>query len=91
MITARGTNQKLVKPFLGAMETSEYIVENFTTNWRPLFNEDAAKKLLASPSTSEAAKRLFMDAPEKALTMTLKGPAQDQQAYTEAFNQVFGA
>jgi spermidine/putrescine-binding protein len=91
MITARGTNQKLVKPFLGAMETSQYIVENFTTNWRPLFNEDAAKKLLASPSTSEAAKRLFMDAPEKALTMTLKGPAQDQQAYTEAFNQVFGA
>ena len=37
------------------------------------------------------AKRLFMDAPDKALAMTLKGPAQDQQAYTEAFNQVFGA
>jgi hypothetical protein len=25
------------------------------------------------------------------LQMTLKGPAQDQQAYTEAFNKVFGA
>jgi hypothetical protein len=26
-----------------------------------------------------------------ALAMTLKGPAQDQQAYTEAFNKIFGA
>ena len=32
-----------------------------------------------------------MDQPEKALEMTLKGPAGDQQAYTEAFNKVFGA
>ena len=65
--------------------------ENFTTNWRPLFNEKAAKALTADPKTADAAKRLFMDNPEKALSMTLKGPAQDQQAYTEAFNRVFGA
>ena len=81
----------LVKPFLDAMQKSEWIVANFTTNWRPLFNETAAKALTADPKTADNAKRLFMDDPEKALSMTLKGPAQDQQAYTEAFNKVFGA
>ena len=91
MITAKGNNSAQVKPFLNAMQRSEFIVENFTTNWRPLFNEKAAKALTADPKTADAAKRLFMDNPEKALTMTLKGPAQDQQAYTEAFNRVFGA
>ena len=91
MITAKGNNSALVKPFLNAMQRSEFIVENFTTNWRPLFNEKAAKALTDDPKTAEQAKRLFMTNPEKALTMTLKGPAQDQQAYTEAFNRVFGA
>jgi spermidine/putrescine-binding protein len=91
MITAKGNNKALVKPFLDAMQRSEFIVENFKTNWRPLFNEAAAKVLLNDPATADYAKRLFMDAPEKSLAMTLKGPAQDQQAYTEAFNQVFGA
>jgi len=91
MITAKGNNSALVKPFLDAMQRSDFIVQNFTTNWRPLFNEKAAKALTDDPKTAEAAKRLFMDNPEKALSMTLKGPAQDQQAYTEAFNRVFGA
>jgi spermidine/putrescine-binding protein len=91
MITAKGTNQALCKPFLDAMQRSEFIVQNFTTNWRPLFNEKAAKALTDDPKTADNAKRLFMDNPEKALSMTLKGPAQDQQAYTEAFNRVFGA
>jgi spermidine/putrescine-binding protein len=91
MITAKGANKPLVKPFLDAMQKSEWIVANFTTNWRPLFNEAAAKALTNDPKTADNAKRLFMDSPEKALAMTLKGPAQDQQAYTEAFNKVFGA
>ncbi len=91
MISAKGANKPLVKPFLDAMQKSEWIVANFTTNWRPLFNETAAKALTADPKTADNAKRLFMDSPEKALAMTLKGPAQDQQAYTEAFNKVFGA
>jgi spermidine/putrescine-binding protein len=91
MISVKGANKPLVKPFLDAMEKSDWIVANFTTNWRPLFNETAAKALLADPKTADNAKRLFMDDPEKALAMTLKGPAQDQQAYTEAFNKVFGA
>jgi spermidine/putrescine-binding protein len=91
MITAKGGNKDLVKQFLDAMQQSEWIVANFTTNWRPLFNEKAAKALTADPKTADNAKRLFMDNPDKALQMTLKGPAQDQQAYTEAFNKVFGA
>ena len=91
MITTHGKNKPLVKKFINAMETSEYIVQNFKTNGRPLFNEKAAQILLNDPKTADDAKRLFMGNPEKALEMTLKGPAGDQQAYTEAFNQVFGA
>jgi spermidine/putrescine-binding protein len=91
MITSKGAHQKLVRPFLNAMETSEYIVENFKTNGRPLFNEKAANILLNDPKTAQDAKRLFMGNPEKALAMTLKGPAENQQSYTEAFNQIFGA
>src|SRR6476660_5775689 len=91
MIVAKGANKALVKPFLDAMQQSEWIVANFTTNWRPLFNQKAAEALTADPKTADNAKRLFMTNPEKALQMTLKGPAQDQQAYTEAFNKVFGA
>jgi spermidine/putrescine-binding protein len=91
MIVAKGANKNLVKPFLDAMQQSEWIVANFTTNWRPLFNQKAAEALTADPKTADNAKRLFMTDPDKALQMTLKGPAQDQQAYTEAFNKVFGA
>ncbi|MEA3184849.1 MAG: spermidine/putrescine transport system substrate-binding protein [Ilumatobacteraceae bacterium] len=91
MIVSKGKNKQRVPEFLDAMERSDYIAQNFITNGRPLFNESAAKKLLADSKTADRAKRLFMDQPEKALEMTLKGPAGDQQAYTEAFNKVFGA
>ena len=91
MIVAKGKNKQRVPEFLDSMERADYIAQNFITNGRPLFNEAAAKKLLADSKTADRAKRLFMDQPEKALEMTLKGPAGDQQAYTEAFNKVFGA
>jgi len=91
MIVSKGKNKERVPEFLDAMERADYIAQNFITNGRPLFNEAAAKKLLADSKTADRAKRLFMDQPEKALEMTLKGPAGDQQAYTEAFNKVFGA
>ncbi len=91
MVVAKGKNKDRVLQFIDAMERADYIAANFITNGRPLFNEVAAKKLLADPKTADRAKRLFMDQPDKALEMTLKGPAGDQQAYTETFNQVFGA
>src|SRR3954468_22387818 len=91
MIVAKGANKAQVKPFLEAMEQSEWIVAHFTTNWRPLFNQKAAEALTADPKTADNAKLLFMTNPEKALQMTLKGRAQDQQAYTGAFNKVCGA
>ena len=39
----------------------------------------------------DRAKRLLYNQPEKALKMTIKGPAGDEQAYVDAFNEVFGA
>ena len=42
-------------------------------------------------ATATARGALFYNKPEKALKMTIKGPAGDEQAYVDAFNEVFGA
>jgi spermidine/putrescine-binding protein len=76
--------------FINAAEQAPYIAQNFITNGRPLFNEQAYK-LLVNQGHKDRAERLLYNKPEKALEMTIKGPAGDQQAYTDAFNEVFGA
>ena len=43
------------------------------------------------PGPRRPARRLFYNKPENALKMTIKGPAGDEQAYVDAFNEVFGA
>src|SRR6266545_2743827 len=76
--------------FIDNAEQAPYIAQNFITNGRPLFNEKAYK-LLVDQGHKDRADRLLYSKPEKALEMTIKGPAGDQQAYTDAFNEVFGA
>ncbi|HEV8686674.1 MAG TPA: ABC transporter substrate-binding protein [Gaiellaceae bacterium] len=76
--------------FINAAEQAPYIAQNFITNGRPLFNEKAYK-LLVNQGHKDRADRLLYSKPEKALEMTIKGPAGDQQAYSDAFNEVFGA
>ncbi|AQT82120.1 hypothetical protein B1R94_27025 [Mycolicibacterium litorale] len=76
--------------FQNAMQQADWIAKNFIANGRPLFNEQAYK-LLVDQGEQERADRLFYNKPEKALEMTLKGPAGNEQAYTDAFNEVFGA
>ena len=75
--------------FENAMQQAPWIAKNFLTNGRPLFNEKAYK-MLVNTGHGNRARRQYYNQPEKALKMTIKGPAQDEQAYVDAFNEVFG-
>jgi spermidine/putrescine-binding protein len=76
--------------FENAMQQAPWIAKNFITNGRPLFNEQAYK-ILVNGGHGDRARRQFYNQPDKALKMTIKGPAGDEQAYVDAFNEVFGA
>ena len=89
-IVSKSKNKDSFFPFENAMQQAPWIAANFITNGRPLFNEKAYK-LLVDQGHEDRAKRLLYNQPEKALEMTIKGPAGNEQAYTDAFNEVFGA
>jgi len=89
-IVVASKNKDAFIPFENAMQQADWIAKNFITNGRPLFNEKAYK-LLVNQGQGDRAKRLLYNQPEKALEMTIKGPAGNEQAYTDAFNEVFGA
>jgi spermidine/putrescine-binding protein len=76
--------------FENAMQQAPFIAQNFLTNGRPLFNEKAYK-ILVNTGHGDRARRQYYNKPENALKMTIKGPAGDEQAYVDAFNEVFGA
>jgi spermidine/putrescine-binding protein len=75
--------------FENAMQQAPWIAANFITNGRPLFNEKAYK-ILVNTGHGDRARRQYYNKPENALKMTIKGPAGDEQAYVDAFNEVFG-
>lgn len=90
MIVASSKNQAAALKFLGAAEQAKWIAQNFLTNGRPLWNEKAYK-LLVNQGHKDRADRLLYNQPDKAAQMTLKGPSGNEQAYSDAFNEVFGA
>jgi spermidine/putrescine-binding protein len=83
-------NQDSFFTFENAMQQAPWIAKNFITNGRPLFNEKAYK-ILVNTGHGDRARRQYYNKPENALKMTIKGPAGDEQAYVDAFNEVFGA
>lgn len=89
-IVAASSNKDQFAKFINEMEQAEWIAKNFLANGRPLFNEKAYK-LLADQGMKERADLLLYNQPEQALKMTLKGPSSNEQAYIDAFNEVFGA
>jgi spermidine/putrescine-binding protein len=89
-LVAASSNGEQVLKFLGAAEIATYIAQNFLKNGRPLFNEKAYK-ILVDQGHKDRADLYHYNDPEKALQMTLKGPSGNEQAYTDAFNEVFGA
>jgi spermidine/putrescine transport system substrate-binding protein len=89
-IVKASKNKAVFEKFINTTEQAPWIAKNFLTNGRPLFNEKAWK-LLVNQGHGDRARRLLYNQPEKALKMTIKGPAGDEQAYVDAFNEVFGA
>src|SRR5262249_17482694 len=90
MLLKESPNKDAFPKFLNAMEQAPWIAKNFITNGRPLFNE-AAYKLLVNQGHKERADRFFYNHPERPLTMRLKGPSSNAQAYIDAFNEAFGS
>ena len=88
MLLKASHNQDSFEKFITAMEQAPYIAKNFLTNGRPLFNEKAYK-ILVNTGHKERADRFFYNHPERPLSMTLKGPSGNAQAYIDAFNEVF--
>jgi len=89
-IVSASKNKDAFIPFENAMQQADWIAKNFVTNGRPLFNEKAYK-LLVNQGHGDRAKRLLYNQPQKALKMTIKGPAGNEQAYVDAFNEALGA
>jgi len=88
-IVKKSKNHDKFFKFEGQMQQAPWIAKNFVTNGRPLFNEKAFK-ILVNSGHGDRARRQYYNQPEKALKMTIKGPAGDEQAYVDAFNEVFG-
>jgi spermidine/putrescine-binding protein len=89
-IVKASNNHDAFARFVNAMQQAPYIAQNFLTNGRPLFNEKSYK-ILVTQGNGDRARRLLYNRPDLALKMTLKGPSGNEQAYTDAFNEVFGA
>jgi spermidine/putrescine-binding protein len=89
-IVKRSKHKDVFEKFINTAEQAPWIAKNFLTNGRPLFNEKAWK-MLVNQGHGDRARRLLYNQPQKALQMTIKGPAGDEQAYVDAFNEVFGA
>lgn len=89
-IVKASKNHDAFARFVNAMQQAPYIAQNFLTNGRPLFNEKSYK-ILVTQGNGDRARRLLYNRPDLALKMTLKGPSGNEQAYTDAFNEVFGA
>ena len=88
IVKASGKHDAFFK-FENQMQQAKWIAKNFITNGRPLFNEQAYK-ILVNTGHGDRPRRQNYNQPEKALKMTIKGPAGDEQAYVDAFNEVFG-
>jgi spermidine/putrescine-binding protein len=88
MLLKESPNQSSFETFINNMEQAPWIAKNFLANGRPLFNEKAYK-ILVNTGHKERADRFFYNQPERPLTMTLKGPSGNAQAYIDAFNEVF--
>src|SRR5436305_4642428 len=88
-IVKRSKNHDAFFKFENQMQQAPWIVKYILTIGMPLFNEKAFK-ILVNTGHGDRARRQYYNKPENALKMTIKGPAGDEQAYVDAFNEVFG-
>jgi len=77
-------------PFMNSVEAqTAWIAKNFIKNGRPMFNEKAYK-LLVNQGYKHRADLFHYNNPELIFKAHLQGPAKNQQAITDTFNEVFG-
>jgi spermidine/putrescine transport system substrate-binding protein len=81
---------KRFEAFLNAMKTPENDADLFLKNGNPYLNEKAYK-LLVDKGKKDLADLALFNHPDKVMDMQLWGPSSNDQAYTDAFNEVFGA
>lgn len=91
LLTTRGLKKKdaFIK-FMNQIQTPAWTAQVFIKNGHPLFDEKTYK-LLVNTGHKERADKAFYNQPELAFKARLWGPSTNQQAYTDAFNEVFGA
>ena len=93
MISAASKKRDLIERFLEADFKAEWIARRFLKYPHPHFDE-RAYKLLVDQGHKELADRLLYNRPELAFDedqVALVAPPPNQSAYTDAFNEVFGA
>lgn len=90
MLVKDGQNREVAWAWLDKMETPEWIAKNFLEYGRPLFNK-AAYDILVKQGEEERAKRYLFDRPEIVMSMTLKGPSPNMEAYINAFNEALAS
>jgi spermidine/putrescine-binding protein len=90
MIVATSKVKNRFGEIMQATQSANWIAQAFIKYGHPLFNE-AAYKVLVDQGHQERADRFFYNQPDKALETNLKGPSKNEQAYVDAFNEVFGA
>ncbi len=83
-------HKDLFAKFMNSVEGQTYwIAQNFIKNGRPMFNEKAYK-LLVNTGYKHRADLFNYNNPELIFKAHLQGPAKNQQAITDTFNEVFG-
>jgi len=93
MVVAGSKKRTLVDRFLEADFQSEWIARRFLKYPHPFFDEKSYR-LLVNQGHKELADRLLFNKPELAFDkneLALVAPPPNQTAYTDAFNEVFGA
>jgi hypothetical protein len=93
MIAKASPNQDAITTFIDANFEPRLVAQRFLMYPHPYFSE-SAYKLLVDQGHQELADRLLYNQPELAFDedrVALVAPPPDQQAYTDAFNEVFGA
>lgn len=91
MIVKGGANTALIKPFWEKAEVAENIAENFLSQGRPLFNEQAYKLLVDQGKKDQADRYHYNDAEEILGKSILKGPGTSTDKSIQLFNEIFGA
>jgi len=93
MLAKESSHEKAARKFLNANNAPELMAQRFLKYPHPYFNEKAYK-LLVDQGKGELADQLLYNKPELAFDeerVALVAPPPNQQEYTDAFNEVFGA